>query len=105
MIKIAPISGDLMIKIGAGVLLLGGVAMLIYTIKSQASAAAGWAANHLDPSNPENIAYSTVNTWGGELVADPMGPGKNADGSWSLGGWLYDVTHPTTAEAVANITK
>lgn len=78
--------------------------MLIYTIKSQASAAAGWAANHLDPTNPENVAYGTVNTWGGAIV-EPDGAGRNADGSWTLGGWLYDTFNPSKAAAVRDITK
>ena len=91
------------VKLGLGVLVLGGVAMMIYTIKSQASAAAGWAANHLDPTNADNVAYHTVNALGGELVTDPNGAGKNADGSWTLGGWLYDVTHPSVASAVATV--
>ncbi len=99
--KIAPISGDLLIKIGAGVLLLGGVAMLIYTIKSKASNALGVVANAVNPTSPDNIAYHTINT----SFGSSEGAGANADGSWSLGGWLYDVTHPETAQAVANITK
>lgn len=91
--KTPPISGDLIVKIGLGVAVLGGLAMLVYTIKSQASAMAGQLATSLDPTNPENVAYSTVNTWGSSMVASPTGPGRNADGSWTLGGWIYDVTH------------
>lgn len=103
--KVAPVSADLLVKIGLGVLLLGGAAMLIYTAKSKLSNALGVAANAVDPTNPNNVAYHTVNTWGGAAVTDPAGPGKNADGSWTLGGWLYDVSHPGTVAAIANVTK
>lgn len=102
--RVQPVSADLLIKLGVGVVLLGGAAMLIYTIKSQISAAKGWAANNLDPTNPENVAYGTVNTWGGAIV-DDTGAGKNADGSWSLGGWIYDITHPDVTEEIAGITR
>lgn len=33
------------------------------------------------------------------------GPGRNADGSVTLGGWLYDVFNPSTAAQIKNITK
>lgn len=103
--KIPAISGDLLVKLGLGVVLLGGAAMLIYTAKSKASAAAGQLANAIDPTNPDNVAYSTINTWGGYAITDPDGPGKNADGSWTLGGFLYDISHPVTAWKIANIEK
>lgn len=91
--KIGTVSGDMVIKLGLGVILVGGAAMLIYAIKNKASNAASALGNAVNPANPNNVAYSTVNTWGGAVVTDPAGPGKNADGSWTLGGWLYDVTH------------
>lgn len=99
--KVAPISADLLIKIGVGVLLLGGAAMLIYTAKSKASNLLGQAANAVNPISPDNVVYHTVN----ETFGDSTGAGANADGSWSLGGWLYDVTHPQTAFARDNITN
>lgn len=104
-VKVGPISGDLVVKLGLGVFAFGGLAMLIYTYKSNLSAAAGAAAQKLDPTNPDNLVNSTVNTWGGNMVTDPTGPGKNADGSWTLGGWLHDVLNPGTYQAVNDISK
>lgn len=59
-----------------------------------AADAAGVVGNAINPVNPNNVFYSGVNAVGGAIVQDPAGPGKNADGSWTLGGWLFDVTHP-----------
>lgn len=100
-IKVAPVSADLLIKIGLGVIAFGGIAMLIYTAKSKLSNMAGVAANELNPASPNNVIYHTVN----DTFGSSTGPGANADGSWSLGGWFYDVTHPGTAAAVANMTN
>jgi hypothetical protein len=102
--KIAAISGDLAIKLALGVAVLGVAAYAAYKVKNIASDATAWASDHLDPTSPNNVAYSTVNTWGGAVVTDPNGPGKNADGSWSLGGWAFDILNPGTADAVRNIT-
>lgn len=105
--KIAPISGDLLVKLGIGAVAFGGLAMLIYTWKSQASAAAGAAANAVDYINPnstQNAAYTSVNGFWSTVLPD-RAPGRNADGSWSLGGFVYDVTHPITAWQVSNVTN
>lgn len=57
---------------------------------------AGISNGALNPASPNNLAYSAVNAIGGELAGTN---GRNADGSWTLGGWFYDVTHPGWAEA------
>lgn len=94
---------------GTGVLALAGVAGLILLYWKRGAivgAAAGaaqdiaWAAT---PWNPENVFYGSVNAVGGALVTDPAGPGKNADGSWTLGGWVHDVLNPDTAQAVRDV--
>ena len=59
----------------------------------------------LNPLSPDNAAYSGVNAVGAALVTDPDGPGKNADGSWSFGGFLHDVFNPDTAQAVREVTQ
>lgn len=102
--KIAAISGDMAIKLALGVAVLGVAAYVAYKAKNAASDAAAWASDHLDPTSANNVAYSTVNAWGGAVVSDPNGPGKNADGSWSLGGYLFDVFNPDTAAAVRAVT-
>ena len=104
--KIAPVSGDLLVKLGLGVVAFGGLAMLIYTWKSEASAAAGAAANALDYVNPnstQNAVYGTVNGFW-DTVLPEKAPGRTADGAWSVGAFVYDVTHPFTAWQVANVT-
>jgi len=50
-------------------------------------------ANAVSPFNQDNVFYSGVNELGDAIVSED-GPGSNADGSWTLGGWLFDVTHP-----------
>lgn len=88
--KIGAVSGDLMVKIGLGAVVL----VAVYVAYKKASAAAGSAiravGDGINPISPTNIAYQTVTTWGGSLNPSPDAPGRNADGSWSLGGWLYD---------------
>jgi hypothetical protein len=103
--KIGAISGDMAVKLGLGAVAVLALAYVAYKATNAASAATEWASTHLDPTDPNNVAYSTVNTWGGAVVTDPTGPGKNADGSWTLGGWLYDVTHPSTTAAIANLSN
>lgn len=80
-----------------------GVALAVYLVRKAASAAGDAAAAIvplINPADANNVAYHTVSEIGGAIVTDPTGPGKNADGSWSLGGWLYDVTHPGTVSAI-----
>lgn len=50
------------------------------------------AAGALGETGGENAVAYTVNRIGGAIVTAPDGNGKNADGSWSLGGWFRDVT-------------
>lgn len=56
--------------------------------------AAAVVGNAINPLNNDNIFYSGVNAVGGAIVDKDNGPGRNADGSWTLGGWLFDITHP-----------
>lgn len=51
------------------------------------------AAVALNPTDPGNLANSLVNYAGSAWNTAPDAAGKNADGSWSLGGWIYDKTH------------
>lgn len=83
---------DLMLA-GGALLGLAYVAINAGKIADKLTAGATSAAQAINPVNRENIFASGVNAVGGALVSDPDGPGKNADGSWTLGAWLYDVTH------------
>lgn len=72
-------------------LALAGIVAAVYVARK-----AGQGA--FNPASPNNVVYGGVNAIGGALVTDPEGPGKNADGSWTLGGWAYDVLHPGWAD-------
>lgn len=92
MVKVTPVSGDFLVKAG---LVLAGAGLLAWLV---------WRnRNLINPLSPDNAAYSGVNAVGGSLVG-PDGPGSNADGSWSLGGFLFDVFNPGTAQAVRDMS-
>lgn len=106
--KVSPLSADLLLKLA---LFAGAGLVLVYLVR-RSSAAVGdavgaavdtaWAGVQdvadsvivgVNPSNPSNWVNQAV-TSAGAAVVSPDGPGRNADGSWTLGAWLYDVTHP-----------
>jgi len=96
------------VMVGVG-LLVGG--FVIYKASKVASAAAGAVANAVgdglqavNPVNPDNVFAQAVNAAGDTIISD-TGPGRNADGSWTLGGWVFDVFNPGIAGAVGDITK
>lgn len=87
--RVAPVSGDLLVKVGVGVAVLGLAAYVLHRAKK----ALGETLPYINPIDRDNVAYTGVNAVGGALVTDPSGPGKNADGSFSWGAWAYDVLH------------
>lgn len=113
--KITAITGDTALKVGLGLVGL----FLVYRAYQGAKQAAADAAasiydagsyvvDKLDPTSPNNVAYQTVNTGFGGLssaIGGATAPGMNADGSWTLGGWLYDVLNPVQAYTIRNISK
>lgn len=44
-------------------------------------------AHEVSPLNNDNVFYRSVNAVGAGIVGAPRD-------SWSLGSWLYDITHP-----------
>lgn len=94
------VSGDLIVKLGLGVAVLGAIGLVMWRIKSMAPAVVA----AVNPADPNNLANQAVGAIGGALVSSPTGPGKNADGSWSLGGWMHDVINPSTAQAVRDMS-
>lgn len=70
--------------IGAGAVL----AYLAYrgtaAVVSTAVETAKDAAEAVNPLNHDNVIYGGVNSVGGAVTGD-----KN----WTLGGWIYDITH------------
>jgi hypothetical protein len=53
-------------------------------LKEEAAAVVGAVGDAIDPTNPNNIFHSGVNAVG-ENISGQKG--------WSLGGWIYDITH------------
>lgn len=103
--KAAPISGDMLVKLALGAAALGALYFAwskvsdvagdaIDGIGEAASAAGGAILTGINPGNSDNLVNKAASAIGGSVITDPAGPGKNADGSWTVGGWLYDVTHP-----------
>lgn len=87
------ISGDLLVELAIGAVVIGAVVYLVRKGGDAAAAAVDAVVTGANPANPNNVVNSGVRAVGGAIVTDPAGPGKNADGSWSLGGWVYDVMH------------
>lgn len=97
--KIAAPSADLLIKVAIGGVVVFGLVYLVRKITGAAGDAVAQlgstlsdTVNAVNPLNNDNVIYQTANGIGGALVSD-TGPGRNADGSWTFGGWIYDVTH------------
>lgn len=98
--KIAPVSGDLLVKLALGAAVLGG----LWWAARRASDAAGqlWpdvgnlldragsALNTVNPASDQNLVNRGVNA----AVTAATGRDEN------LGGWLYELTHPGTMAAV-----
>ena len=111
---LAPVSTDLLIKLA---LVAAGIGLAVYLVR-RTSGAAGEAIDRAraaladtadaviigtNPVDPNNYANRAVTAVGGALVSD-TGPGRNADGSSTVGGWLYDITHadPMKSAPAAN---
>lgn len=89
--------------------ILGGIAALTVIYLTKQAATAGTQlfqtiGDAVDPTNPDNIAYAGINKVG-TVLTSPDGAGRNADGTFTFGGWVYDITHPQTVYARDNITN
>ena len=105
--KFAPVSADLLVKLA---LLAAGVGLAVYLVRRATGAVSEGIGKALtsasdlvtdvadsvivgtNPVNPANYANRAVTAIGSAVVSD-TGPGRNADGSFTVGGWLYDITH------------
>lgn len=92
-----------------GIVVLGlaaGAAWLGYTIWKRGEKL---ITEDLNPASIENIVNKTANALGSAVVSkDPLAPGRNADGSFTIGGWFYDIMNPRDAaarDAVAGIAS
>lgn len=98
--RVQPVSGDMLIKLGLVVAAAGAVylvwrkaANLGGDVIEAASEVADAVVVGINPTNHENIVNRGVSAVGGAVFTSPTAPGKNADGSWTLGGSIYDLTH------------
>lgn len=108
MIKSDEVKAYAMLAAGAvGIFLIWRTVAGAKDIASKATQYAGEAAatvgGWVNPAADTNLAYRAVNAIGG--AASSSDAGKNADGSWTLGGWWFDVTNPATAQAVKDVTS
>ena len=63
------------VKIGIGLAIGGGLYLLLRK---------AFASGALNPISDKNLAYSGVNAIGSVV---------SGDDDWTLGGWVYDITH------------
>lgn len=101
--RVTALSGDMVLKAALVLAAVGALAYVVHKVTGAAgdaaAAAADWAENTvvpaLDPTADTNLAYRATNAVGGAIArtAGPEAAGMNADGSWTFGGWFYDLTH------------
>lgn len=75
-------------------LLVGGAIAVAYTVykTGQAVDAVGEVvAKDLNPANKNNIINKGVSSLGATI---------SGNDNWTLGGWVYDVTHPREADII-----
>lgn len=109
--KIAPVSADLLIKAALVLAAAGAIWYGLRQVKAVGGAAleslgevADQVVTGINPASPDNFVNRAVEAVGGSIVSD-TGPGRNADGSWTVGGWLYDVTHRNPLEVVPPVPQ
>lgn len=98
--KIAPVSADLLIKLALAAAAVGAVYLIwrkASTVAGDVLQSAGEVADQvitgLNPADSGNIVNRGVTAAGAAVFTSPTAVGKNADGSWTLGGAIYDATH------------
>lgn len=82
--KTTAVSGDLLVKIGIGAGLLVIAYVLLKKAGGTAAAVADKVGAAINPASPENIVNQGVTSAGRAI---------SGNDSWTLGGWLYDITH------------
>ena len=84
------IKGDIIaVGIAGAVLLAAG-----WYAKKKLAVVAQVAVPYVNPTDPRNLAYTGVNAVGSVLTGDS---------GFTLGGWIYDITHPTVAHNSAPV--
>lgn len=83
--------GDLIAVGVAGVVLLAAGWYAKKKVGAAADAVVQGAVKalpYVNPADPRNLVYSGVSAVGSTI---------SGDSSWTLGGWFYDITHPSVA--------
>lgn len=87
------------VKIPGEVVLIGGIGLGVVALGWLAArTAAGALREHGDKVNPysaDNVIYDNVIGGAGRAIS--------GDEHWSLGGWLYDITHPNEPDPTAPV--
>ena len=81
------------VAIIAGALI--GAGLTIWMARKTADAAGSAVSavgNAVNPASPQNLVYTGINS-----VGDVLDNGSR-DSSWSLGTWIYDITHPSESD-------
>lgn len=91
MVKVAPVSGDLLVKLALGALVIGAGVWAVRRASQAVPEAAGRAwdaitqgAYSLAPTNPNNVVYGGVNAGLSRVL------GRDE----TLGGWVYELVNP-----------
>ena len=74
-------------KAGAVVIAVALGVFVAYIVARKAKEGAAAVANSVNPVNPDNVFADAVNAIGDAL------DNAEDDNSFSLGGWIYDLTH------------
>ena len=85
--KVAPVSGDLLIKLALTGVAVGLAVYLVSKVAATASNAAGAigsAFENVNPASQNNVLYHTATT----ITSAATGREE------TLGGWLYDLFNP-----------
>lgn len=106
--KLAPVSGDMLIKLALGVAVLGAVGLMVWKAKSAASGAvdavkdaAGKVAEAVNPASDQNLVYRGASAITEHLPGAVPGEtvGTYAYGiTESLGNWWDSITGHSTTE-------
>ena len=95
--KVAPVSADLLIKLGIGLAVCGLAYIAYRKVSGVASSAidsvgevASAAVDAINPASQTNIVNRGFNAVTQAIAGDP---------NWTLGGAIYDWTHPDPSKA------
>lgn len=115
--KVSPVSGDTLVQVA---LIAAGLGLAYYLWRRTAGAVGDAVGSALEqagavvsdvadaviigtnPVNPDNWVNRGV-TAAGDLIVSDDGPGRNADGSWTLGGAMFDLFNPGWSDNLSGV--